>query len=103
MARGVGRGLDAFFPEIKETYDDNVQEIPIDECRPNAYQPRKTFHADAIEELKDSILEYGIIQPLIVRKSIKGYQIVVGERRFRAAKEEKMSSITALVKDLHDE
>src|SRR5690625_345722 len=99
MARGLGRGLDAFFPEIKETSDDNVQEIPIDECRPNPYQPRKTFHADAIEELKDSILEYGIIQPLIVRKSIKGYQIVVGERRFRAAKEAKLSSIPAIVKD----
>src|SRR5690625_4890723 len=53
MARGLGRGLDAFFPEIKETSDDNVQEIPIDECRPNPYQPRKTFHADAIEELTD--------------------------------------------------
>jgi len=103
MARGLGRGLDAFFPEIKETSDDNVQEIPIDECRPNPYQPRKTFHADAIEELKDSILEYGIIQPLIVRKSIKGYQIVVGERRFRAAKEAKLSSIPAIVKDLTDE
>lgn len=103
MARGLGRGLDAFFPEIKETADDNVQEIPIDECRPNPYQPRKTFHADAIEELKDSILEYGIIQPLIVRKSIKGYQIVVGERRFRAAKEAKLSSIPAIVKDLTDE
>ena len=103
MARGLGRGLDAFFPEIKEASDDAVREIPIDECRPNPYQPRKTFHADAIEELKDSILEYGIIQPLIVRKSIKGYQIVVGERRFRAAKEAKLEFIPAIVKELTDE
>lgn len=103
MARGLGRGLDAFFPEIKESAEDTVQEIPIDECRPNPYQPRKTFHADAIEELKDSILEYGIIQPIIVRKSIKGYQIVVGERRFRAAKEAKLEVIPAIVKELTDE
>src|SRR5690625_2863406 len=103
MARGLGRGLDAFFPEIKETSDDNVQEIPIDECRPNPYQPRKTFHADAIEELKDSILEYGIIQPLIVRKSIKGYEIVVGERRFRAAKEAGLDTVPVVIKELTDD
>lgn len=87
MARGLGKGLDAFFPEIEEKSDDVVQQLPIKECRPNPYQPRKTFHSDSIEELKESILEYGIIQPLIVRKSVKGYEIVVGERRFRAAKE----------------
>lgn len=103
MARGLGRGLDAFFTDIDETPDDTVQDIPVKECRPNPYQPRKTFRADAIEELKDSILEYGIIQPLIVRKSIKGYQIVVGERRFRAAKEAKLEVIPAIVKELTDE
>src|SRR5699024_266617 len=103
MARGLGRGLDAFFPEIKESDKDTVQEIPVNECRPNPYQPRKQFSADAIEELKESILEYGIIQPLIVRKSIKGYQIVVGERRFRAAKEAKLDVVPAIVKDLTDE
>lgn len=103
MARGLGRGLDAFFPEIKETNEDMVQEIPIDECRANPYQPRKNFSADSIEELKESILEYGIVQPLIVRKSIKGYQIVVGERRFRAAKEANFEVVPAIVKDLTDE
>lgn len=103
MARGLGRGLDAFFPEIKEADNDVIQNIPIDECRANPYQPRRTFHADAIEELKDSILEYGIIQPLIVRKSIKGYQIVVGERRFRAAKEAKLEAVPAIVKELSDD
>ncbi|TQS76342.1 ParB/RepB/Spo0J family partition protein [Ornithinibacillus gellani] len=103
MARGLGRGLDAFFPEIEEHDEEMIQEIAISECRPNPYQPRKTFHADAIEELKDSILEYGIIQPLIVRKSIKGYEIVVGERRFRAAKEAGLKVIPAVVKELSDE
>ncbi|WP_026908460.1 ParB/RepB/Spo0J family partition protein [Paucisalibacillus globulus] len=103
MARGLGRGLDAFFPEIKEKDDDIVQQLPIKECRPNPYQPRKTFNTDSIEELKESILEFGIIQPLIVRKSIKGYEIVVGERRFRAAKEAGLSTVPAIVKELTDE
>ncbi|WP_217588435.1 ParB/RepB/Spo0J family partition protein [Lentibacillus saliphilus] len=103
MTRRLGRGLDALFTDIEQTDHDTVQEIPIDECRPNPYQPRKTFHADAIEELKESILEYGIIQPLIVRQSIKGYEIVVGERRFRAAREAGLKSIPAVVKELTDE
>ncbi|SHG72392.1 ParB/RepB/Spo0J family partition protein [Ornithinibacillus halophilus] len=103
MARGLGRGLDAFFPETEETKDDAVQKISIKDCRPNPYQPRKTFDTEAIEELKESIMEYGIIQPLIVRKSIKGYEIVVGERRFRAAKEAGLTEIPVMVKELTDE
>jgi len=103
MARGLGKGINAFFPDIQEKDDDTIQEIAINECRPNPYQPRKTFHADAIEELKDSILEYGIIQPLIVRKSIKGYEIVVGERRFRAAKEAGLDTVPVVIKELTDD
>lgn len=103
MAKGLGKGINAFFPDIDEKEDDVIHEISINECRPNPYQPRKTFHADAIEELKESILEYGIIQPLIVRKSIKGYEIVVGERRFRAAKEAGLENVPAVVKELTDE
>src|SRR5690625_2711857 len=103
MARGLGKGINAFFPDIQEKEDDTIQEIAINECRPNPYQPRKTFHADAIEELKDSILEYGIIQPLIVRKSIKGYEIVVGERRFRAAKEAGLDTVPVVIKELTDD
>ncbi|PAV28485.1 chromosome partitioning protein ParB [Virgibacillus profundi] len=102
MAKGLGKGINAFFPEIDSQDDEAIQEISIAECRPNPYQPRKTFHADAIEELKDSILEYGIIQPLIVRKSIKGYEIVVGERRFRAAKEAGFEKVPVVIKELTD-
>lgn len=102
-ARGLGKGINALFPEVEETDSEAIQEISIKECRPNPYQPRKTFHADSIDELKDSILEYGIIQPLIVRKSIKGYEIVVGERRFRAAKEAGLETIPVVVKELTDE
>ncbi|MFD1040310.1 ParB/RepB/Spo0J family partition protein [Virgibacillus byunsanensis] len=103
MARGLGKGINAFFPEVEEQESDEIQEVLISECRANPYQPRKTFRADAIEELKDSILEYGIIQPLIARKSIKGYEIVVGERRFRAAKEAGLEKVPVVVKKLSDE
>ncbi|MEN1966538.1 ParB/RepB/Spo0J family partition protein [Lentibacillus sp. N15] len=103
MARGLGKGINALFPGVEEEDKANIQEIAITECRPNPYQPRKTFHADAIEELKESILQYGIIQPLIVRESIKGYEIVVGERRFRAAKEAGLKTIPVIVKELTDE
>lgn len=103
MARGLGKGLNAFFPEIEQKPGDSIEEIQVTECRSNPYQPRKTFDPDTIEELKKSILEYGIIQPLIVRKSIKGYEIVVGERRYRAAKEAGLKSVPAIVKDLSDE
>lgn len=103
MAKGLGKGINAFFPDIEEKNDDVIQEIAISECRPNPYQPRKTFHAEAIEELKESILEYGIIQPLIVRKSIKGFEIVVGERRYRAAKEAGFTTVPVVIKELPDD
>lgn len=103
MAKGLGKGLDALIPGFIEEDDEVIHEIPVAECRPNPYQPRKVFEADAIEELKNSILEYGIIQPLIVRRSIKGYEIVVGERRYRAAKEAGLEHIPAVIKDLSDQ
>ncbi|ELW9008221.1 ParB/RepB/Spo0J family partition protein, partial [Campylobacter upsaliensis] len=80
-----------------------VQEISINELRPNPYQPRKFFDEEAIEELRLSILEHGILQPIIVRKSIKGYEIVVGERRYRAAKEAKLATIPAVVRQLSEQ
>ncbi len=102
MARGLGKGINALFPDV-DMDEAKIHKIPIKECRPNPYQPRKTFDADAIEELKTSILEYGIIQPLILRKSIKGYEIVAGERRFRAAKEANLTEVPAVIQDLTDQ
>lgn len=109
MSKRLGKGLGALISEsdYDETLDvdftkESIMNISIQECRPNPYQPRKTFNADAIEELKVSILEYGIIQPLIVRKSIKGYEIVAGERRFRAAKEAGLKTVPAVVKEYDD-
>jgi ParB family transcriptional regulator, chromosome partitioning protein len=102
MAKGLGRGLNALFKE-EAGKDEKVQEISVKEIRPNPYQPRKVFQKEAIEELKLSILEHGILQPIILRKTIKGYEIVVGERRFRAAKEAKLGKVPAVVRDLNEQ
>lgn len=101
MAKRLGKGLNALISEM-DSGEQTVEHISINECRTNPYQPRKTFDADAIEELKVSIIEYGIIQPLILRRSIKGYEIVAGERRFRAAKEAGLTEVPAIIKDFND-
>ncbi|WP_416148056.1 ParB/RepB/Spo0J family partition protein [Salipaludibacillus sp. HK11] len=103
MARGLGKGIGAFFPEASEEVEDKVQDVKIADLRPNPYQPRKVFEKEAIDELKISIEQHGILQPLIVRKSIKGYEIVVGERRFRAAKEAGLNVVPAVVKELTED
>ncbi|MDQ0257572.1 ParB family chromosome partitioning protein [Evansella vedderi] len=103
MARGLGKGINAFFPDAVDEKKEKVEEISTSELRPNPYQPRKVFEPEAIEELKTSIEQHGILQPIIVRKSIKGYEIVVGERRFRAAKEAGLKSIPAVVRDLTED
>jgi ParB family transcriptional regulator, chromosome partitioning protein len=103
MAKGLGKGLNAFFTNMEVEKEESIQEIKLKEIRPNPYQPRKNFQPEAIEELKKSILEHGILQPIIVRKSIKGYEIVVGERRFRAAKEAKLETIPAVVRELSEQ
>jgi len=100
LGKGLGKGLDALFIPVED--EQTIEQIAIDQLRPNPYQPRKTFDADAIEELKQSIIEYGIIQPLILRKSIKGYEIVAGERRFRAAREAGLESVPAIIQDFDD-
>jgi len=103
MAKGLGKGINALFTNVNVENDDAVQEVKIRELRPNPYQPRKIFQPEAIEELKESILQHGILQPIIVRKSIKGYEIVVGERRYRAAKEAKLDKVPVVVRDLDEQ
>lgn len=105
MARGLGKGINAFFPELEELDKESNQiiELDITELRPNPYQPRKTFQVEAIEDLKNSILAYGIIQPLLVRKTIKGYEIIAGERRFRGAKEANLTTVPVIIKELNDQ
>jgi ParB family transcriptional regulator, chromosome partitioning protein len=103
VARSLGKGLDAIFNKAEIGKEEVIQEIKISECRPNPYQPRKIFNTETIEELKLSIIEHGILQPLIVRKSIKGYEIVVGERRYRAAKEANLDKVPVVVRELNEQ
>jgi ParB family transcriptional regulator, chromosome partitioning protein len=103
MAKGLGKGINALFSSMEIGKEELVQEVKIKDLRPNPYQPRKTFDPEAIEELKQSILEHGILQPLIVRKSIKGYEILAGERRFRAAKEAKLETVPVVVREFNEQ
>ncbi|PGT82509.1 MULTISPECIES: ParB/RepB/Spo0J family partition protein [Bacillaceae] len=103
MARGLGKGINALFTNMEVEKEESIQEININEIRPNPYQPRKVFEEDAINELKESILQHGVLQPIIVRKSIKGFEIVVGERRFRAAKAAELTVIPAVVRELSEQ
>jgi ParB family chromosome partitioning protein len=100
--RGLGKGINAFFPSNEVEEESTLQEIKIKDLRPNPYQPRKVFTEEAIQDLKASIEEHGIIQPLIVRKGLKGFDIVAGERRYRAAIEAKLKTVPAVVKKLSD-
>ncbi|MBS4207162.1 ParB/RepB/Spo0J family partition protein [Bacillus sp. FJAT-50079] len=103
MAKGLGKGINALFANMDIHTDEAVREIELKDIQPNPYQPRKVFAAEAIEELKESIIQHGVLQPIIVRKNIKGYEIVVGERRYRASKAAKMSTIPAVVRELNDQ
>ncbi|MBP3040002.1 ParB/RepB/Spo0J family partition protein [Bacillaceae bacterium Marseille-Q3522] len=102
MAKGLGKGLDAFFPPVDDN-EEIVQEISVKEIRPNPYQPRDHFDPAAMEELTQSVKEHGILQPIIVRKSIRGYEIVVGERRFRAAKEAELAKVPVVIRKFSEQ
>ena len=107
---GLGKGLDALFADIepasaetpaKETAG-GVETISIDAIKPNAAQPRKTFDKEKLEDMAASIKEHGIIQPIIVRPSGKGYEIVAGERRYRAARAAGLKEVPCIVRELTD-
>ncbi|MCS1352686.1 ParB/RepB/Spo0J family partition protein [Mechercharimyces sp. CAU 1602] len=99
----LGKGLGALLPAVEADASDELQEVVVAELRPNPYQPRKTFDPDLMNELVDSIREHGIVQPLVVRKSIRGYEIVAGERRFRAAKQLKWERVPVVIREFTDE
>ncbi|GAF23296.1 MULTISPECIES: ParB/RepB/Spo0J family partition protein [Shouchella] len=100
--KGLGKGLEAFFPNESEQNQEQVTFISVSEVRPNPYQPRKTFSEESLKELSDSIKEHGILQPITVRKSIKDYEIVMGERRVRAAKQAGLDQIPVIIQDLDE-
>ena len=113
--RALGRGLEELFSiedinygnleeKIMETvHEEEIQHLPLNELRVNPYQPRKTFNEESLNELAESIKEHGVFQPIIVKKSIKGYEIVAGERRFRASKLAGKETIPAIVRNFTDE
>ena len=113
--RALGRGLEELFNNEnldlnsfeRQVYEsasnEEVVEISLKELRPNPYQPRKVFNEEALNELAASIKEHGVFQPIIVKKSIKGYEIIAGERRYRASLLAGKETIPAIVRDFSEE
>ena len=110
----LGKGLSAIFGEDIDTFLDDISngssdvktsgktEIDIDKIRANPYQPRKQFDEKALKELSDSIKENGVFQPILIRQSISGYELVAGERRLRAAKLAGLKKIPAIIVEFDD-
>lgn len=113
--KALGTGLEQLFSSAQVDYnaieetivantpESDIMEIPVSEVRSNPYQPRKYFDEVALQELADSIKEHGILEPIIVKKAIKGYDLVAGERRTKAARLAGLERIPAIVKDFSDE
>lgn len=113
--RALGRGLEQLFNNEtldvesieRQIYDsassEEIIEVNLDDLRPNPYQPRKVFDENALNELAESIKEHGVFQPVILKKSIKGYEIIAGERRVRASKLAGKTTIPAIVRSFTDE
>ena len=96
--------FDSFESNILESADqDDIKQIKLVDIRSNPYQPRKSFNEEALKELAESIKNYGVFQPIIVKKSIKGYDLVAGERRVRASKLAGLETIPAIIKDFSDD
>ena len=103
MSKRLGRGLDALIPSLSVQEDDKVIEVPLKQLRPNPYQPRKNFDEPSIQELAESIKQHGVIQPIIVRSVLKGYEIIAGERRYRASQLLGLDTIPAVVRPFTDD
>ncbi|MFD2117406.1 ParB/RepB/Spo0J family partition protein [Paenibacillus yanchengensis] len=104
MSKRLGKGLDALIiPSLEVSDDDKIIEIPLNQLRPNPYQPRKNFDEESIKELAESIRQHGVIQPIIVRTVLRGYEIIAGERRFRASKYCGKETIHAVVRTFTDQ
>ncbi len=105
MAKRValGKGLGSLFPEMEKGERGNLLLCDINELHPNPWQPRKMFPDEGIEELAQSIREKGVLQPLVVRKKGEEYQIIVGERRWRAAQRAGLKKVPILLKEATDQ
>ncbi|WP_107838680.1 ParB/RepB/Spo0J family partition protein [Metasolibacillus meyeri] len=103
MVKGLGKGIGALFPGEAVQQEGNIQQIALDKLIANPFQPRKLFQDEALEELAQSIKEHGIIQPIIARKKGRKYEIIAGERRWRAAKLAGLEEISVLVKEMTEQ
>ena len=114
--RSLGKGLEELFNNekinfdkieetiVNETSETDIIQINLEDLRPNPYQPRKIFDEEKLQELADSIQKHGVFQPIIVKKSsIKGYEIIAGERRVRASKIAGLKTIPSIVREFNDE
>lgn len=99
---GLGRGLDSLF-EQNNTDKDTILNVKLSDIEPNKNQPRKTFEPEKVSELADSIREHGLLQPILVRPNPNGtYQIIAGERRWRACREAELDTVPVIIKDMDD-
>jgi len=112
--KALGKGLEQLFTNNVIDFDNFEREIvtenkkdvtmlKLDEIRSNPYQPRKVFNEDSLRELAQSIKEYGVVQPVIVKKSIKGYELIAGERRCKASRLAGLTEVPAIIKDFTDQ
>ncbi len=114
--KGLGRGLNALFEEVEVSVpvsdntnipetstDKGIKYLDVNEIKPNSKQPRKYFSEESLSELASSIKAYGIMEPIVVRSIRNGYEIVMGERRWRATRLLGLSSIPAIVKEINDD
>ncbi len=112
--RALGKGLEELFNAevldfdsleekiVNETPKEEIVNIKIDELRSNPYQPRKVFDQEALQELSESIKQHGVFQPIIVKQSIHGYEIIAGERRVKASKMAGLDTVPAIVREFDD-
>ena len=103
--KGLGRGLGALIPEKESSLQEKekIVYLQADKIRPNPYQPRENFDHESLEDLIASIKEKGIIQPVLVRPTATGYELIAGERRLRAARSLNIEKIPAIIKEVKDE
>lgn len=113
--KALGKGLEQLFSNEVIDFDNfeqeivdsaktsDIIEIPLEEIRSNPYQPRNSFNEESIKELAESIKEYGIVQPIIVKKAVKGYELIAGERRTKAARMAGLDTIPAIIKEFDDQ
>jgi ParB family transcriptional regulator, chromosome partitioning protein len=103
VARGLGRGLDSLIPLPSRAESATVRMLPVEQIRPGAEQPRHHFRADALRDLAESIRVHGLLQPVLVRQVLDGWELIAGERRWRAARMAQLDRIPAVVRSVDDD